>query len=398
MTRFLQAAKDVIVAASANPLALVALFLLLITWLIVALKVKRNKELLRSLNKLPSKDRLAALRAEMGVVQIRGALSPEQWLKNRVRTYYLVGLGMLCVTIIVMIVILVNSHAAALKSGLSVTLNTPPVSVDSSLSQPVPESASAPTNSRMSPSTRSGSELTSTSKPAVKNAAPILRAVRVREGDTEVPSHEQDIPPERTVTYQSVLRAQQTGISYHLPYLDLLARGGPVTGVNYLGAPFHWWYPELSINVVNNTAQNMVLSQATVTIVSSRVELNPVIMFDDLSVNSLIIRNEGWGPVINPVVELSLSEVQGSGEVSVFAEQQHLVQLETFDTVKEIPLLKFVPAAFTGRVWSPSLEQSPLVHRIAESLCDSPRASRYKCEQVREWWLRAVTTCASQPV
>lgn len=91
-------------------------------------------------------------------------------------------------------------------------------------------------------------------------------------------------------------------------------------------------------------AQNMVLSQAIVTIVSSRVDLDPVLVFDDMSVNNLIIRNEGWGPVINPVVELSVSEAQSSGELSVFAEQQHVVQLETFDTVKEIPLLKYVPA------------------------------------------------------
>src|SRR5260370_12291182 len=125
MTRFLQSAKDVIVAASANPLALAALLLLLVTWMVVALKVNRNKELLKSLNRLPTKDRLKALQAEMGVVQIKGGLSPEQWLGNKVRTYYLVGFAMLCVTVIVLIAILVNSHAAALNSGGSVTPNTP---------------------------------------------------------------------------------------------------------------------------------------------------------------------------------------------------------------------------------------------------------------------------------
>jgi hypothetical protein len=168
--------------------------------------------------------------------------------------------------------------------------------------------------------------------------------VGITDGDTGIFAGEQGVPPERTVTYQSVVRDSRTEIGYRLPYQALLARGGPVTGVNYLGARFNWRYPELSIKVANNTAQNMVLSQALVTIVSSRVDLDPVLVFDDMSVNNLVIRNEGWGAVVNPVVELTVSEAQSAGEVSVFTEQQHVVQLESFDTVKEIDLLKYVPA------------------------------------------------------
>jgi hypothetical protein len=343
MARFLQATKDVIVAASANPLALAALLLLLATWLIVALRVSRNKELLKSLNKLPSKDRLAALQAEMGVVEIKGGLSPEQWLKNKVRTYYLVGFAMLCVTVIVLIAILVSSHAPALKSGLDVTLNPSPESVDSPPSQPVVEGAAEPAKAGASRSDKPRSERKGTSTGGVKNAASIVRDVRLTAEKTGILAGEQNIPAERTVTYESVLRDGRTEIAYRLPYQALLTRGGPVSGVNYLGVPFHWRYPELSIKVVNNTPQRMVLSQAVVTIVSSRVELDPILVFNEMSVNKLVIRNEGWGPVINPVVEFSVSEEQSSGELSVFAEQPNTLQLETFDAVKEIPLLKYVP-------------------------------------------------------
>jgi len=288
MPQFLQAAKGVIVAASANPLALAALLLLLVTWLLVALKVNRNKQLLQNLNKLPQKDRLRALQAEMGVVQIKGGLSPEEWLKNKVRTCYLIGFAMMCVTAIVLAAMAINSRSPALRTGLSVTLNA-------------------------------------------ANTA------------TASPVAEQDIPPERTVTYESILQDGVPRIQFRLPYRDLLARGGPVSGMNYLGSPFRWRYPELSVKVVNNSVQNMVLSQAIITILSSRIEREPVPLFEDMSVNRLVIRDEGWGPMADPVVSFSVSEARASGEVSLFAEQRNTVKLETFDTVARIPLPPYLP-------------------------------------------------------
>jgi hypothetical protein len=226
MTRFLQAAKDVIVAASANPLALAALLLLLVTWLVVALKVNRNKELLKNLNKLPNRDRLKALQAEMGVVQIKGGLSPEQWLRNKVRTYYLVALAMLCVTVIVLIAIIVNSHAAALKSGASVTLNTPREDLLTSSSRSVSPKPPSPVSPERPPSPKTYRPLRQTSGTTIPS---ILRAVQVTNTDSPRLAGEWDIPPERTVTYASDLRDGLPEIRFRLPYHDMLARGGPVS-------------------------------------------------------------------------------------------------------------------------------------------------------------------------
>lgn len=73
-----------ITAAGKNPLTLVALLLILLTWVVVTLKVRRNKQLLHSLDKLPEKDRLKALEAEMGHSKIKGGISADQWLRHNV--------------------------------------------------------------------------------------------------------------------------------------------------------------------------------------------------------------------------------------------------------------------------------------------------------------------------
>jgi len=162
---------------------------------------------------------------------------------------------------------------------------------------------------------------------------------------------EGDIPEDRVVTYDSVLENGLPHIRYRLLYLNLVRRGGPVSGMNYLGSPFKWRYPELSVKVVNNSGQNMLLSQAVVTIVSSKIEMQPILLVEDMSVNELVIRNEGWTEVVNPMLEFSIAEERPNNEVPLFAEERNTLNLQTFDAVRKVSLLPYLP----GRLQNESL-------------------------------------------
>ena len=73
MVEFVKALPSTIDAASKNPLALIALLILIASWVIVSLKVYRNRELLKSLGRLPQKDRLRRCKPNTGLSRLKGA-------------------------------------------------------------------------------------------------------------------------------------------------------------------------------------------------------------------------------------------------------------------------------------------------------------------------------------
>jgi hypothetical protein len=96
MGELLRSAIAALPTVATHPLAFVAYIVVVLAWLIVALKVKRNNNLLKVLDKLPSEDRLRALQSEMGSVQLAAGLSPEQYLRSRIHLYYFLGFSILC--------------------------------------------------------------------------------------------------------------------------------------------------------------------------------------------------------------------------------------------------------------------------------------------------------------
>lgn len=73
---------------------------LLITW-----RVRRNKNVLEHIEKLPEEDRLRALEAEMGAAHIQTGLGPEQYLRSRIHQYYFLGFIVFCLTVIALFLI-----------------------------------------------------------------------------------------------------------------------------------------------------------------------------------------------------------------------------------------------------------------------------------------------------
>ena len=79
---FLTRALGALPEAAKSPYAFVAYIVALGAWVLVSLRVTRNKNLLKQLVHLPQRDRLRALQAEMGQVPIREGLSPEQYFRS----------------------------------------------------------------------------------------------------------------------------------------------------------------------------------------------------------------------------------------------------------------------------------------------------------------------------
>jgi hypothetical protein len=110
MTQFLKAAFSGLPAVASSPYALVAYLAVIAAWVVIAWRVKRNSNLLQSLGKLPPRDRLKALQAEMGSVQLASGLSPEQWLRSRVHLYYFLGFAVVILSFVILFVVAATSQ------------------------------------------------------------------------------------------------------------------------------------------------------------------------------------------------------------------------------------------------------------------------------------------------
>lgn len=76
--------------------ALIGYVALIVAFVIVSLKVTRNKNLLNKLKSLPERDRARVLQMEMGASYLATGLSPEQWLQQQRQRYYFVGFLAVC--------------------------------------------------------------------------------------------------------------------------------------------------------------------------------------------------------------------------------------------------------------------------------------------------------------
>lgn len=327
---------EAIKAAGTSPWALVAFALLVAAMTVVSLKVRRNKNLLQNLEKLPEKDRLAALKTEMGTLRIKGGLSPEQWLRHNSRQYLLGGFIVLCVTLVALVSVALQAMPQkAPASGASIRL--------------LQERPAEPAASAIRPSSRAPMSSVVSSvlvhRVGQSERTASQGAVAIDQTPVGTQMAEQAIPPERVIEYQALLERGVQRIVFSAPYLAQLKAGGPVAGFNLLGVPFQWRFPRLSVTVANNTRGVMVLSEARVEVLSAEA-LNEIIpLFEDLSIGRLVIRNEGWADVVSPRVSLELSDAQRAGEVGLFAPKTVAVDLPSFGERVEIPLEGYLTAA-----------------------------------------------------
>lgn len=103
---------------ASSPTAYAAYVLTLLAWGVIAWRVNRYKILLTHIRSLPANDRLPAIKAEMGVIEIKGGVSADQWLKSRIHTFYLVGFIVLCATIFTIAALAIFQHAGSVSGTI----------------------------------------------------------------------------------------------------------------------------------------------------------------------------------------------------------------------------------------------------------------------------------------
>ena len=114
---FIKSAIKALPIVASSPLALIAFLCLVGAWVVIGLRVQRNKNLLANLEKLPSKDRLQALKDEMGTVRIKSGLTPEQYLRSRIHRFWLIGFVTLCLVILLTLALAASRARTTVDTG-----------------------------------------------------------------------------------------------------------------------------------------------------------------------------------------------------------------------------------------------------------------------------------------
>jgi hypothetical protein len=84
--------------------AVVGYVAVVIAFVVVSLKVTRNKNLLNRLQSLPARDRAHVLQMEMGAAYLAAGLSPEQWLQKQRQQYYFFAFLAVCILVLALVV------------------------------------------------------------------------------------------------------------------------------------------------------------------------------------------------------------------------------------------------------------------------------------------------------
>jgi hypothetical protein len=279
MPDFLSAAIGAIPQAASSGLALAAYAMATVAYMFVTWRVTRNKNLLAHIAKLPAKDRLPALRSEMGSIEIKGGLAPEDWIRARIHKYYFLSFVVTCgVGIIVLclalfskprlpeVVVDIYRESSTLRREHEVLQALRQVFLRPALAQDA--EFQDPNQMRLD---RSGGSLAD-------------RALLARYGNRTSVNYNYEQSPSGIVVRPS------------LPYLDAQRAGEVVEGFRWTWEPFSWNFPILSVRISNNTSRTILISQAVFNVSDSRMDNRPVFAVAGETYNGdVFIVNEGWG-------------------------------------------------------------------------------------------------------
>jgi hypothetical protein len=116
-----------------SPYALAAYLAVVLAWVLISFRVNRNKQVLSHLQKLPEKDRLAALRMEMGVVTPTMGLSPTEYLVFVQKRYYFFGFSLL--VLVIASLLGVSLYLASTRDHGTINVDITPAVPESSVKQ-----------------------------------------------------------------------------------------------------------------------------------------------------------------------------------------------------------------------------------------------------------------------
>ena len=362
---FFKSAFAALPTAAQNPLAFMAYVLVIISATLIALKAKRNQQLLNNLEKLPPEDRLKALELEMEAVRVPPNLTAEQWLKARTQRYYFVGFALVCLTLLIVFTLAVATREKKDPGSVDVTL-TPYVAPHAE--EPAAPVRQAPARPAVAPARDSEDAEPEQPKKQRKKGkrsrvqgrrSSAARARPPSPAPSAAPSAPAPSPPparpaaesdaDLRLTYSASRVANKLVWEARVPYLDKLQRGGPVSGVAYEWTPFQWQFPQISTKIANSTAQLVVPTEATVQVHKSTPIKEPIPVFKEFSTEAVMIRNEGWGDLVDARLTLAVDREDAClGSELPPLEDTTDIQLGTITDFKRVPILQYVSSGLRG--------------------------------------------------
>nr|WP_321401023.1 tetratricopeptide repeat protein [uncultured Desulfobacter sp.] len=120
---FFQNAFSALLSAATNPLALAGYLAVILSYTIVALKMKRNKQVLDALEKISEKDRRRVLEAEMGHVPIPIDMTAEQYIETRILHYRHIRYWIIAGVVVLLCAIVAWSYREKAKTYTGNILN-----------------------------------------------------------------------------------------------------------------------------------------------------------------------------------------------------------------------------------------------------------------------------------
>jgi endonuclease YncB( thermonuclease family) len=287
MENFFRSALSSLPTVASSPLAFIAYLCLVGSWLAIALKVRRNKNILKHLDKIPTTDRLRVLQLEMGAIHLKSGFTPEQWMRARIHHYYFLGFVLLCLVIIVIFVIatVVGNRDAQGNAEADMTLD-------------------------------SSNGSTATSRRFLFDDDRLQYSYR-RIGDV-------------------------IEVSPDAPYLSLLFKGGPIRKSDH--GFRKWSFPKLSVKIVNNTTGTLLIDEASILVRTSEINREPLLTVTSTD-NYLVLFNEGWGDVVNPHIDLGITKMSSEGKdpATLFEGSKLSVDEQSFSESMQLRISDFVP-------------------------------------------------------
>jgi hypothetical protein len=98
-------------------------------------------------------------------------------------------------------------------------------------------------------------------------------------------------------------------------YLEMAKRGGPIDAFPWRPCCegfFAWSFPKLSVKSINSTRQAAYFSEIVFNVSRSERNDEPVLLLEEDFEGRVYLINEGWGTVIEPVLQFDMT-ISGGG-------------------------------------------------------------------------------------
>ncbi len=156
-------------------------------------------------------------------------------------------------------------------------------------------------------------------------------------------------PPPNATHYQLTRDGNVINIEPKITDLERrLRKGEVIEGPRYQGF-FEWEFPNLSFKLANNSPETILLSEVVFIVERSAIDNDPILVVAPRAkAGSILIRNEGWGRVVNPVLDLGIYPLESCSPAKFRTETVKGKKLSDFTARTTVNISSYLPTEFVS--------------------------------------------------